>query len=221
MTSSTKTFNTKSVKISDLKPHPRNYRQHPEDQIQHLVQSITEHGLYRNIIAARDMTILAGHGVVEACKKIGLTEVPIFLVDVESESPAALKILTGDNEISHLGEINDRTLTELLKDIKSLDVNGLLGTGYDERMLASLVMVTRPTSEIANINEAADWVGMPEYDEGCDVFKVSISFESKEKRDEFFEMLKAKHINGRDSKCASMRWPDTPEDDPSSVMFEA
>ena len=46
-----------------LKPHPRNYRDHPQDQIDHLIQSIRENGFYRNVVVANDNTILAGHGV--------------------------------------------------------------------------------------------------------------------------------------------------------------
>ena len=34
------------VDPSTLKKHPRNYRDHPEDQIAHIVQSIKEFGVY-------------------------------------------------------------------------------------------------------------------------------------------------------------------------------
>ncbi len=30
------------VPTKDLKPHPRNYRGHPDDQIDHIVQSLTD-----------------------------------------------------------------------------------------------------------------------------------------------------------------------------------
>lgn len=49
---------TEIVSIESLSPHPRNYRGHPEDQIEHLVQSIRENGCYRNIVVARDRSIL-------------------------------------------------------------------------------------------------------------------------------------------------------------------
>ena len=62
--------------LKDLRPHPRNYREHPEDQLAHLKQSIQKHHIYRNIVIARDGTILAGHGVVEAAKALGLETIP-------------------------------------------------------------------------------------------------------------------------------------------------
>ncbi len=102
------------VLLSSLKPHPRNYRQHPEDQLLHLMESIKQNGLYRNILVSKDLTILAGHGVSKACERLEMKEVPVIRLDVDSESPQALKILAGDNEIGHLGEIDDRALTEIL-----------------------------------------------------------------------------------------------------------
>ena len=133
------------IPIADLKPHPRNYRQHPADQIEHIKASITDHGLYRNVVIARDGTILAGHGVVLASREMGLKTVPVIRVDLDPDDPKAIKILTGDNGISHLGEVDDRLLTELLKGLQET-AGGLLGTGYDDAMLANLIFVTRPQS---------------------------------------------------------------------------
>jgi hypothetical protein len=151
------------VLLGDLRPHPKNYRSHPEDQLEHLRQSLREHGWYRNVLIARDGTILGGHGIVEAAKSLGLREAPAVRLDLDPDEPRALKVLTADNELARLAEVDDRLLSELLKEVKDFDPEGLLGTGYDEAMLANLVMVTRPASEVASFDEAAEWVGMPEY----------------------------------------------------------
>lgn len=209
------------IEISRLKPHPKNYRKHPEDQLQHIIASIKEHGVYRNIITAKDFTILAGHGVVEGCTRIEIKEVPCIVLDIEPDSVQALKILTGDNEISHLGEIDDRLLSEILRDIRTVDMNGLMGTGFDERMLASMVMVTRHSSEIKNINQAAEWAGLPKYDEENKHWKATISFETIELRNKFLEQIGIKNITGRDRDNCSLWWPEKERDDPSSVIIEA
>ena len=47
-------FTVETAAIADLTEHPRNYRRHPEDQVIHIEQSIREHGLYRNVVVARD-----------------------------------------------------------------------------------------------------------------------------------------------------------------------
>jgi hypothetical protein len=57
------------MKVSALKFHPRNYRRHPQDQLRHISASIRENGFYRNVVVARDGTVLAGQGVVQASRR--------------------------------------------------------------------------------------------------------------------------------------------------------
>lgn len=86
-----KILETKKIDISSLKPHPKNYRQHPEDQLAHLVRSIKQNGVYKNIVVSSDMTILAGHGIAEACK--------CFLVEVAQVEVGRTKNLSCTNSI--------------------------------------------------------------------------------------------------------------------------
>jgi len=180
-----------TVAVGDLKPHPKNYRGHPESQVKHLMKSIEEHGLYRNIVVAKDLTILAGHGVATAVTRLGLPEVQVIRLDLDADDPRALKILAGDNEIAHLAHVDDRALTELLKDIGN--TGGLLGTGYDSQMLAALVMVTRPASEIKDFDAAAEWLGMPEYEAmastGMARNAIMVHFRNDEDRMAFGKLL--------------------------------
>ena len=60
------------VAIADLKPFPGNPRQHPEVQIARLMRSIAE--VWTNpILIDETGTILAGHGRLEAAKRLGRT----------------------------------------------------------------------------------------------------------------------------------------------------
>ena len=205
--------------VSALKPHPRNYRGHPEDQLAHLCESIKEHGLYRNVIAARDGTILAGHGVVAAAERLGLAAVPVVRLDLDPGEPRALKILTGDNEVSRLGEVDDRALSELLKQIKDTDDAGLLGTGWDDMMLANLVYVTRPAGEVRDFDDAAEWVGMPDYAEGERNATLVVNFRSRSDREEFTRKLGLAVDNSKGAK--STWWPPKEGNrDLKSVLFD-
>lgn len=177
------------IKVSKLKPHPRNYNTHPPDQLEHIKASLKTTGVYRNIVIAKDNTILAGHGVVEAAKELGLDEIRVGRVDLDPKQPEALSILVGDNEISHLSIKDDRTLTENLKDIFDNAEKKLLGTGYTDAMLANLVMITRPSDEIEDFNAAAEWVGMPEYENPEATIKLTISFKNMEDRAECLQKL--------------------------------
>ncbi|KKM80761.1 hypothetical protein LCGC14_1336600 [marine sediment metagenome] len=206
-----------TVAISDLRPHPCNYREHPADQLEHLIASIEEHGLYRPIVIARDNVILAGHGLIAALTKMGRATAPVYRLSIASDGPRALKVLTGDNEIEHLAIQDDRALTEILKELSSIEA--LMGTGFDDMMVASLAFVTRPVSEIADFDAAAEWAGagMPEYDEGQNAIKIVVSFRNAEHRAAFIERL------GLDLTPTSRTtwWPPKGREDLASLRFEA
>jgi hypothetical protein len=204
------------LRIADLKEHPRNYQTHPDDQIEHLAQSLKEHGAYRNVVVARGNVLLAGHGVIKAAKKLDWKMFPCIKLDIEPDSPQALKILVGDNENEHLAEVDDRALANMLKEILGNSPAGLLGTGYDEMMLANLAFVTRPLSEIASMDEAAQWVGMPEYEPASSALKIVVSFKSKADIQKF---AKALGITLTENTRA-MWWPPRKKDDVSSLKFE-
>ena len=204
------------IATNELKPHPKNYREHPADQLEHIVQSIKENGHYRNVVIAKDGTILAGHGVVKASKQLNLETVPVVRLDLAPDDPKAVKVLTGDNEIAHLGVVDDRLLSELLKEVKESDIDGLLGTGYDDAMLANLVLVTRDSSEIKDFNAAAEWVGMPEYESQEKQLQIIVSFENMENRAKFGKLVGASLTN----KTKSIWYPHKENDDTSSVRFE-
>jgi Predicted transcriptional regulators len=205
--------------VSELKAHPRNYRHHPEDELEHLAESIRENGIYKNILIAKDNTILAGHGVVEASRLLGLKKIPTVRLNISPDSPRALKILAADNAIAHLAEDNDRVFSELLKEIKERDKNGLLGTGYDEMMLANLLFITRPKSEVEDLDEAAHWVGLPEYQAGEVPIKAVITFRSKKDRDALVKLLEVHHFYGS-GNTMSFWWPEREHADRASVRFE-
>jgi ParB-like chromosome segregation protein Spo0J len=202
--------------ISDLKPHPKNYKNHPADQVEHLKKSISDNGIYRNVITAKDGTILAGHGVVKAATELGLTSVPVVRLQISSSSIQATKLLTADNEVSHLGEVDDRALSNILKEIMEKD--DLLGTGYDDQMLANLLFVTRPASEIKDTDHAKEWVGMPEYERDTgEPKKLIISFESYDDKKQFCELI---NLPFAEKEKESTWFPFKERTDMQSIAFE-
>jgi hypothetical protein len=171
-----------TIAIELLRPHPRNYVTHPPAQLAHLVASIQEHGFYRNIIIARDSTILAGHGAVEAARQLGMVEVPALRLSLDPMEARALQVLAGDNEIMRLRIPDDRALAELFKDILETDPGGLLGTGYDDASLASLL-----AQGAAQTGAQEAWQGMPAFDqpEIMSPLKCIVHFETEADRAAF------------------------------------
>jgi len=189
------------VDIKLLKPHPENYKTHPEDQIEHLKTSIQEFGVYKPIVTAKDYTILIGHGVCQACEELGCEVVPVVRTALNPMDHLAIKLMVSDNETPHLSVRDDRKLSELLKGIPILK-----GTGYDEAMLANLVHITRPKSEIRDFNAAAHWVGMPEYEPSEKPWQIIIAFLTQEDRDKFAEQYEL-DFTQKYEKCWTAQWP--------------
>lgn len=217
-------MNLEIVPVASLKPHPRNYRKHTDEQLRDIAESIRQHGVYRNVVVARDLTLLAGHGVVAAAKASGITEMPVFRVDVDPHDPRAIKIMVADNELSRGAEVDDRLLSELLREIKVEDVDGLVGTGFDDMMLANLVMVTRPRGEIADIDAAREWAGagMPEFENGAgQPIELVVRFDSEVDRDRLLEQLGAHHVEKK-MRVWSTWWPPREaRDDIKSLRYES
>lgn len=203
-----------------LRPHPKNYRTHPEDQLKHIAQSIHDHGFYRNVVVANDYTILAGHGVVAAVEFMGMfgpQTVPVLRLPVGPDDPMALKVLIGDNELGRLAEIDDRQLTNSLKEV--FDALGLDGTGYDPARLAALIYTTRPESEIKDFNAAAHWTGMPDHVTPEASWKVVVNCATEDDRKKVLDLLGIKTIHRQDHQTASTWWPERKRQDLDSVKW--
>jgi len=111
----------KLVPIADLKPHPKNRNNHPDDQITRLAQILEYQGWRQPIKVSRlSGFITAGHGRLLAAQKLGLTEVPVNFQEYDSEAQEYAD-LVADNAIALWAEID---LSGIKDDIAKLpDVN--------------------------------------------------------------------------------------------------
>jgi ParB family transcriptional regulator, chromosome partitioning protein len=127
------------VPLAEMRPHPRNDGTHPPEELAHLKQSLQQHGVYRNVVLATDGTLLAGHGVVEAARQLGHTQILARRLPYGPDDPQALQILVGDNHIARLRVQDDAALVALLQDLADHDPLALLGTGFDAVSLEALI----------------------------------------------------------------------------------
>jgi hypothetical protein len=75
---------TKSVKISEIKPNPNNPRLIKDDKFAKLVKSVKEFPemlTIRPIVVNSDMIILGGNMRYKACKEAGLKEIPVIIAE--------------------------------------------------------------------------------------------------------------------------------------------
>lgn len=117
----------KYKKIDDLIPYARNSRTHSEEQINQLASLIKEFGFRGAILIDGDNGIIAGHGRVLACKKLGLTDIPT--VDGSDMTPAQRKAyVIADNKVA----LNAGWDYEML----NIEFNDLKDEGFDIDLLA-------------------------------------------------------------------------------------
>jgi DNA modification methylase len=114
--------------LSSLRPHPRNFRRHPEHQLAILRESLRVHGQQKAVVITPDGTILAGHGLVEAARAEGWTQIGCHVYD----GPYPEAFLAIDNRASDLAEDDERALAELLRDLSESQQISAAGWGADD-----------------------------------------------------------------------------------------
>lgn len=94
------------VPIKDLKPHPSNRNKHPKEQIERLVKILEFQGIRSPIkVSKRSGFITAGHGRLEAFKKLKMKQVPVNYQDYDSDSQEYADIQS-DNAIALWAELD-------------------------------------------------------------------------------------------------------------------
>ena len=116
--------------IGSLRLDPQNPRQHSLRQIGQIARSIKEFGYNVPLLVDKDNKILAGHGRVLACQRLGLSEVPV--IRLEHLTPAQARAFNiADNRLTEVGTWDDRLLGEVLRDLSLLDLDfSIEATGF-------------------------------------------------------------------------------------------
>lgn len=70
------------IPIEQLKPYEKNAKIHTPEQIEQIKKSIQQFGMNDPIgIWGEDNLIVEGHGRLQACKELGMKEVPVIRLD--------------------------------------------------------------------------------------------------------------------------------------------
>ena len=118
----------KTVKISELRPHPKNPRVHPDSAIEKLERSIKEFGWTNPILVSKDGYILAGHARLKAAEKAGIEEVPVIYLPLEGAKAEAY--LIADNRLQDETDWDLPKLKDLLQELDTGELD-LEITGFD------------------------------------------------------------------------------------------
>jgi len=129
------------VALSGLRPHPRNYNRHSDEQIGRLAESLRKFGQPKEIVTWGGF-IIAGHGLVEAARRLKWPTLRANdMTGVWSEAQA-LAFMGTDNELARLADPDEAALAALVASLTDVDAElAALAAGTEER-LAELLKAT-------------------------------------------------------------------------------
>lgn len=108
------------IAIGEIKEYGKNARTHSPEQVEQLINSITEFGFTNPVLVDENNELIAGHGRTMAATRLGLDEVPaIRLTNLSADQKKALRI--ADNQLA----LNAGWDLDLLAaEVQELDLDG-------------------------------------------------------------------------------------------------
>jgi len=135
-------------RVAELRPHPRNYNEHGEQQIADLAASLAQFGQRKPVVVAGDM-LVAGEGLWRAAQTLGWAEIETAPVPEEWDEARVLAYMAADNELARQADPDLAQLAALVAELG--DVDGELarlaagGEAALQELLANIV--TEPVGE--------------------------------------------------------------------------
>ena len=125
------TLSIDNVLLDRLKPDPKNARQHTAKQIRQIARSIESFGFNVPILVDADLNVIAGHGRLLACRRLGWSEVPTIRLEHLSETQKRAFVIA-DNRLTEIASWDDRLLAEQLQALSSVELDFDIETiGFD------------------------------------------------------------------------------------------
>lgn len=123
--------------VGRLLPYTRNARTHSDAQVAQIAASIAEFGFNNPILVDTKAGIIAGHGRLLAARKLGLTEVPVIVLDHLSDAQKRAYIIA-DNKLAENAGWDEEVLLSEIAALQNENFD-LSVIGFDDVELAQLL----------------------------------------------------------------------------------
>lgn len=140
--------------LDGLVPYVNNARKHSDKQILQIASSINEFGFTNPVLLDGENGVIAGHGRIEAAKKLGIDSVPVIELAHLSEARKKAYILA-DNKLANNSEWDFDILENELADLDDIDFSLDL-IGFDQNELDAILGETETETEYKNEELDAD-----------------------------------------------------------------
>jgi DNA modification methylase len=145
--------------IEQLLTNPKNARVHPDPQIAQLAASIAEFGFVTAVLIGPDNEIICGHGRVLAARTLGLTEVPVIVLDHLTPTQRRALVIA-DNRLALGSSWNEDMLGRELAALRDEDVDLDL-LGFDDQELAQLLAAEESADELTDEDAVPEMPQVP------------------------------------------------------------
>ena len=142
------------IQLATLIPYINNSRTHSDEQVAQIAASIKEFGFNNPILVDKDSGIIAGHGRLQAARKLGLTEVPCVRLGHLTETQRKAYIIADNRLALNAGWDNELLtieLNELLADGFALEI-----LGFDSDELKTLLDPLEPTEGLVDEDQVPE-----------------------------------------------------------------
>ena len=118
--------------VDRLRPYGRNPRTHDDDQIAQIAASIVEFGWTNPVLVSADGDVIAGHGRLEAARRLSLDTVPVVVLDHLTPAQRRAYVIA-DNQLALNAGWDEARLSAELQALLADDFDlSLLGFGDGE-----------------------------------------------------------------------------------------
>jgi len=186
-------MNVQMMPVEKIIPYARNPRKN-DGAVDAVAASIKEFGFRQPIVVDKENVIIVGHTRYKAAKKLGMTEVPVHVADMDPQKAKAYRLV--DNKSNELSFWDDKLLFEEIGDFNF------------EELGIEFIMPTDPTEE---------WTQMPEYqnEDKTSFRSIIVHFASQSHVDQFAELLKQSITD----KTKSLWYPQQENHDTESKRY--
>jgi len=141
-------------KIEALIPYVNNSRTHSDEQVAQIAASVREFGWTNPILVDGQNGIIAGHGRLAAARKLGLTEVPVIVLDHLSEAQKKALVIA-DNKLASNAGWDDEMLRLELGDLQEMGFDATIA-GFTTEELDALLNVTEGTDGLTDEDDVPE-----------------------------------------------------------------
>lgn len=178
-----------SWELERLTPYAQNARMHTDDQIERIVNSMSEWGFTIPVLVDEAGTIIAGHGRVRAAKILvergeeKFSRVPVMIARGWSEAQRRAYVIA-DNQLALASSWDMRLLALELEEVTQLGISVDL-LGFSDADLASIEAVG------VHLDDIDHWRGMPEFEQphAAQFRDIIVHFKTQADVDAFAKLL--------------------------------